>query len=203
MKQEHFHSHVATLMKSPLVIHLSLTDTKVALVHAGLGLAGETFELNEVLLVVSKSTFSDEVHNNLIEELGDLLFYATDIHNIMNSLGYAVIEAPFEHNFMASPIDALAAINKTVDGIVNLIKALFAYNAELSDHYKGDEYIIAVRICMLVAELYNNIQNVANAIDTPMEVIREHNRSKLKHRYPEGYTDLAAAERADKDPERV
>ena len=201
MKQEHFHSHVATLMKNPALIHLSLTDTKVALVHAGLGLAGETFELNEVLLAIQSDNTKD--HNtNFVEELGDLLFYATDIHNIMNSLGYAVIEVPFEVQGN-TPAEDLAAINKTVDGIVNLIKALFAYNAELSDHYKGDEYIIAVRICMLVAELYNNIQNVANAIDTPVEVIREHNYNKLKARYPEGYTDLAASERADKDPERV
>ncbi len=198
MKQEHFPQHVAALMKSPLLILDHITTEKIALMHAGIGLAGETFELNEVLLAITKEKEKEIDHSaNLVEELGDLLFYITDIENILCGIGYEVVRqhTEWEDNH---PLDDMAAINKTVDQIVNLIKAVFAYNAQLSSHYKGDDYTIAVRLCVLVAELYNRIENVSQSIDVGMDKIREHNYNKLKVRYPEGYTDLAAAERADK-----
>lgn len=66
---------VKTLIKT-------FTDSRLELCHAGLGVTGEAGELADALKRIAIYGNSPEQHReNIIEELGDLNFFMTDIQN--------------------------------------------------------------------------------------------------------------------------
>lgn len=68
------HEMVAALVKKPGAIIPQLTEEKVDLIHAIMGISGEAGEL---LDAIKKATIYDKPldRENVVEELGDLEFY--------------------------------------------------------------------------------------------------------------------------------
>lgn len=188
-----FFAHVATLIKPAASIRSTITDKRVALVHAALGVAGEVFEIGE--LVAANPSSGTMPKQDLIKELGDLFFYIVDLATIVGHTPES-FEAAFGQEVAPYNNDTAAFFDlcKVGDLVTDYTKKVFAYNdeareAQLSDLLDG-AFRIVTRVCQHYTVYYG----------LPTGGILIENYDKLKDRYPKGYSDAAAAERADTKP---
>jgi NTP pyrophosphatase (non-canonical NTP hydrolase) len=194
MQLPDFFKHVATLIKPASAIKPTLTDKRIALVHSALGVADEIFEIAELVAAYPSSGTMPKL--DLIEELGDLLFYTIDLAHIVGHSPESFDEA-FAQEYAPYPNDAAAFLDLCKAGmlVVSYSKKVFAYNDVDKEAKLKDLLDPAFRLIVRVLNHYAIFYGLQAG------AILAANYDKLKDRYPQGYTDKAAAARADKqDP---
>jgi NTP pyrophosphatase (non-canonical NTP hydrolase) len=174
-------SHIAVMRRTESsIMH---TEEK-RFIHALLGIVSEYFELKDWV-------YEKKGKANLIEELGDLIWYI--------SLGVDSMNLPFEslNPFILTPtlIDTLkehednfaikAAIKNEIGKMSDMIKAMIFYNRPYSVQDK-----LKMLACALNAVLILSIKH-----DIAIEQICKKNFEKLKTRYPNKYSDIDANNR--------
>ncbi len=87
-----YHEFVKALVKPPETIKKSLTDHKVDLLHAVLGIAGEAGELVDA---IKKHVIYNKPLDvpNVVEELGDLEFYMEQMRSALGLNRDAILSA--------------------------------------------------------------------------------------------------------------
>ena len=171
---------VADLAKDSTILLASWGPAEADLMHAALGLAGETLELVEALTIRDKVNFS--------EELGDMDFYLTMIIRYLDedTLRQALemsVHTPIMHRPMS--------LIKTATLVVDLVKKWVVY----------EQHELKTEVTATVALLLVGMSAAAKWGEAKsMIMVRHNNTNKLLRRYPEGtYTDADAKARADKD----
>lgn len=209
MKQEHFISHVNALVKKPELILETLNAEKVNFLHAAIGISGEVAELYEVLLAILMSGDNGISQTGMLEnakeEIGDAMFYTTQLQEAIKNVGSYVdiggIVVGYKHY---QSIAELLDVSVRYSGeILDGVKRLCIYDYSPAKVVGLDGQTIMQKLAVDTSTFERMLHDACDFLGLNVEEVMEHNYNKLKARYPEGYTDLAAAERADKDPERV
>ncbi len=169
---------VASLAKDPFEIAADIVRSggaKANLIHAAIGISGEYIELLEGIRV--------DDPENILEEIGDILFYTGIIRN------------HFLHDVKATPnkvnsnfYQILDPLRREVIHLFDLIKKHTIYNQDLS---KSD-------IIFSTSQLEAQLIALGKSFGFSEKFIRNHNILKLTMRYGEKYSDTSAQERADK-----
>lgn len=204
MKQEHFVSHVNALVKKPELILETLNAEKVNFLHAAIGISGEVSELYEVLLAILMSGDNGISQTGMLEnakeEIGDAMFYTTQLQEALKNVGAYV------------DIGGIVVGYKYYQSIAELLDVSVRYSGEILDgvkrlciyDYSPAKVVglagqtIMQKLAVDTSTFERMLHDACAFLGFTVEEVREHNYNKLKARYPEGYTDLAAAERADK-----
>lgn len=177
MQVAQYQQFVASLIKSGNDILLSLSGAKCNLVHLAMGIAGEAIEY--------KHAADNLDGENACEELGDMLFFMEGLR-----MEFPEIVKVFDN----LPPDVVYVSGLLMDRI----KKHVIYNKPLNEPLKG---------CLITLE--QEISNYLTVLEELVEVeaedwseltadLRQANVDKLTKRYPSGYSDAAAQERADK-----
>lgn len=89
-------------------------------------------------------------------------------------------------------LHAAVGISGEAGELLDIVKKGWIYDAAISVEHLEEE----------LGDILFYAQALANALGLSLEEIQGSNRAKLERRYPTGYTDEAARERADKDPNK-
>lgn len=214
-----FASFVAILSKPGADILASLTPAKCELWHGATGVsteAGELLEGVQTYLIFDENRFDDEAYPdaaaaeeaimlNIVEELGDTLFYTMMIRNNLMASDditpdtYAYLDTRFQTNEIPQ-VDPEIVFNDAIlyyavdlvisaNILLDLVKKVVIYN-------KGVEIAAIAKALTDVEEL---VVHLSDVIDVPIAEIEEAVRAKLAVRYESlTYSDNAANARADK-----
>jgi hypothetical protein len=143
------------------------------LLHAAIGIIGEVIELERATS-----------YDNLVEEAGDIEFYL--------EAGRQVIQA--------RPLTAVAVAPNT---LVDLFPYLRQHAAEILDHAKKawvyNKLAGPQALAWHFLSISAGLDVLAELLDVPRDTFASANMTKLRKRYPNGYTDAAAQARADKE----
>lgn len=177
-RHEHFTlgypEFVGTRAKAPLPILQSLNEDKVDLLHAAWGVAGEVMEY---YLAPNQS--------NKIEELHDIGFY---IQMIENRFGEVTVQLAVPKGEVETPWSERNNLLKAANTFFDLAKKFVIYNQADKNTALVDSF--RELKCVWAEEL--------RIVGITIEEANLLNQSKLIKRYAKGYSDQAAAERADK-----
>ena len=183
---------VAALVKPPIDIIATLSQYSTDLWHGATGVAGEAGELLEM---VSGGIIDIE---NLVEELGDLEFYMEQIRQ-RTGINRIPEADHFADSYENTEDRGTALLVLTVDLVVeatkvlDFIKKCAIYNKEL------DKDSLSTALSAMDAVMAK-IRKVAGV---QRETVLLENIRKLSKRYESlSYSDKAAQDRADKQPER-
>lgn len=164
------------------------------MVHAAIGLAGETGELIDCL---KKSlVYGRELHTaNLIEELGDLEWYAAAMRSVFGlTRGECLnlrpwVMAPESANPVQVGMFAASKLNHAMATLLSQSTDIWAGGDEMPQ-----KYVIAVALAHY--EVWMEVLYAVFSLER--DYVLAANVAKLRKRYPEGYTAAAALARADK-----
>lgn len=175
---------VASLAKPGQAIVDSMTAEKAHMLHMAVGIAGEAGEL--LSAIVDNAHFGTELdRTNMIEELGDVEFYA---EGLIQATGVtpAIFKAPVRltrrevHGAILSVIAA---------DLLDLVKKHVIYDKPLDK----------AAVCAKLVGLVHEMTCLRTTISVTREEVIAANKEKLGKRYSSGsYTDKQAQERADK-----
>ncbi len=173
---------VSTLFKDGPAILADAHATSFSLLHAAVGIVGEVYEYA-----------SSDTRENAIEELGDILFY-------VHAASIAVDQHP---DNLLVPLDFDAVMGE--GSTRKAIDAMYTAGFDLLDvakkavfHNKRADSLPRV-VGNLLSNIHLNLTRLAYSNGTTLEKLEETNTFKLSvKRYPNGYSDQAAQERADK-----
>lgn len=149
--------------------------------HAALGIIGEVGEIADCW---KKHSIYDQPLNveNMVEELGDLKFYIQMVENEGYSFGDAGIDV------------SLIAQDSTM-WIIKLNKA----SGQLCDLLdEGSKSEIDFALVELITAFLSLTVSIPALREVQMGTICEANMTKLRKRYPNGYTNQNAKDRVDK-----
>jgi hypothetical protein len=155
-------------------------DHATNLHHASSGIMGEIIELDEAL-----------DRENALEELGDWAFYMVHAQLALKQVsGHKFkLDAPFSHNL---PLLAAQNMARSCAGaLLDLTKKHWIYNKELNES-------AVANLLAYLQTIYQMWLFQCDFYGTSPVTILIQNMTKLKKRYPDGYTDAAAQARADK-----
>jgi hypothetical protein len=146
--------------------------------HATTGIMGEVIELE----------FAGNADEQF-EELGDICFYIEHFQQAFkNHRRYSALDG--ETTFYSSA-EALSRLRYHAGQLLDTTKKLWIYNKPVDDS--------------VIQTLNYNLNRIEGALHTfcefsslPLENAKIANQEKLLKRYPQGYSDQAAQERADK-----
>lgn len=149
--------------------------------HSALGICSEWFELFESII---------DLYNNVEEEIGDFAFFAEGLAMQFGStLGLENARARRTMSFggvITEPFSILIASRGAMNRISSACKARWIYGREVE------------HVGSMFTELGTFIASLCKACGLSVEQVLEANIAKLRKRYPQGYSDQAANERADK-----
>jgi hypothetical protein len=173
---------VRELVKDPLDIFHEMSPHKCEILHPVLGIVGEVLEIIKAV--------KNKDRDNIIEEAGDLMFYLIDFRirtdRLEKSNGLTCLDDTLE--------EVLDYLLEASERLLDNAKKYVIYNKDL------DEQSAYGDICIIESSLLRLLRIEAIGED----YVRKHNNDKLKDgpnaRYPSGYSDKAAKERADKRP---
>lgn len=153
--------------------------------HMALGLAGELLELMEGCEIED----TQARHENIEEELGDMLFFLTGIRR--HYLPGTAIGAAWADNngFNMLPNAAALLINRT-NALIDLIK---------KDLISGKP-VDVTNFSAAIAAVECFMAQLAKSIGLQMYQLADSNMLKLNKRYKAKFTEAEAAARADKAP---
>lgn len=184
---------VAALVKPPLDIMTTLSQFSTDLWHGATGVAGEAGELLEM---ISSGTYD---HENLVEELGDLEFYMEQIRQRADIKRAGVADDladQFEWFENERPqLMMTLAVQIAVFGthILDYVKKCAIYNKPLDVNPLMDA-MLNMDVAMGKLRRLCRVQR---------ETVLMENIRKLSKRYASlNYSDSAAQQRADKQPQR-
>ena len=143
------------------------------LLHIAIGFTGEILELREATS-----------RENLLEELADAAFYLT--------VGQQFFPNP--DNFNPEPWpktkeEQFSRLLSLANELLDYSKKCFIYEQHIPKFIIGEILTIAC-VCL---------EGYANFFGFDMADLTDHSRAKLLKRYPEGYSNQAAFNRADKE----
>lgn len=182
---------VKALVKPPEEISDEMTISKAQVLHPLLGIFSELDELDEAMMTGDRE--------NIKEELGDILFYTTDMEEWAREEFNHSYEEP-QQDELPNIWEAIKCIHKAASLLADHIKRYVIYNTKL-DYVKKGELLslkdkIGIHLNML--RFYTEVL-CEHECDGIKEVIL-HNRAKLEERYPDlSYSDDHAHARADKE----
>lgn len=201
-----YNKMVSDLAKPPAAIIASMTETRVNILHAMLGINDELLEMYEAI--------EEKDMDNLLEELGDCLFY---LEMLGMELGITVEDIKYElDNFTIPDAAAYSTIRSFAGDAVTFAKRIGVYCKEYNNTTLKGFY---VRIHMLLKEVGKTFTNeIRNSFEnlygstlgdenvrtiSAFRLIQEANMQKLllgdTARYKSGtYSDEQANARADK-----
>lgn len=181
---------VAALVKPGAVIAELITATEADLWHGATGLAGETTELLEAVLLTTTGAVLDR--ENMVEEFGDLEFY---IEQIRQNLDITKREVAVYVFTIDDPFDLLldtARLAGYGGTVLDLAKKTAIYKKTVD----RETWLTALGN----VELY--MDRIRGGLGITVEETIEQNIYKLalgpNARYKHGYSDAAAQARADK-----
>lgn len=157
--------------------HIESTNDKTAL-HGSIGIVTELGELLEAV----GSRKIDKV--NLKEEIGDSLWYITEIerrNNIVFEVDEEYIDSIGFISLEALIIDAMVYASKLLD----LHKKKAYYGKDIEEKYE----------VFYAREIFNNLSLLADNMNVTIEEIRAYNIAKLKVRFPEKFSEEKALNR--------
>lgn len=185
--RDRFETMVVALIKKPEEILATVDLRKLALVHSTLGIAGEIGELQEPLELLRDNPEDETAKQNLLEEVGDFMFYVLDLRQVFGFIvrpDITLYTLPAGYN----PV-------KEVGDVVDVVKRLFAYNAKMVlEAYNSTERKLARLELWLTHEVDSHGLSMERAMKEVLWKLREGPNA----RYPLGYSDQAAQDRADK-----
>lgn len=174
-----YSAFVQSRAKAPEAIQATLTPDKIDAMHAVWGITGEVMEYYLAPTV-----------NNQIEELHDIGFY---IQMLENRFGVVTVAPPPEfsqdpgaENIFNSPMNLMRATNDLFD----LAKKVIVYNDESKLEAVLKTFSFLKYQWVLKLNQHGITEEEAHLL----------NQNKLIKRYANGYSDAAAATRADKQP---
>ena len=178
---------VAELIKSPDEIYAGLAPRSLALIHSALGIAGEIGELQKPLDRFRFGEIDNETRDNLLEEAGDFMFYVIDLRRVfMFDVRPDITFYRLPANFR--PVEA-------VGDVVDAVKRIAIYNKA----YSFDELEpVCLRLLELELWLTHELDTNGLSMERAMKAVLWKLREGPNARYPLGYSDQAAQERADK-----
>lgn len=179
-------------------IMATMTPFRARLLHAAIGLSGEAGELLYAVEPISRDgnplMLLDE--DNIKEELGDLHFYLSDLGALLEEkdfiryeVGPDVYDRLFSHNTAIRARLSVSVIATEAANVLDVVKKHVIYNKPL------DTETLIDHASKLRAAMYF----LSSVFDWKPADLMDANREKLEKRYPTGYTDAAAAARADKE----
>lgn len=195
---------VRELVKKPKVILEEMTERKCAILHPMLGIVGEVFELWKALR--DRLNNIEGARKNIIEEMGDLFFYIIDMKIVLGALNRKLEDEPLP----VTDDEIMYCLEHSSGDLLDLVKKFAVYNIKLVDRpaVKKDEISIETLIFLTLRIEYSldciikGINLDEDEIRLDEDDIRQHNIDKLRDgpnpRYPKGYSDASASERADK-----
>lgn len=193
---------VARLAKPGADILKNLTPTKIDLLHAAVGIAGECSELLEGYLTAEQQFNSEGIDKtNLIEELGDIEFYVAQARRNLfverdELLGAGRVEAAYD-------------FRRGVPGYAGDLRVVFEWIAiqggQVLDKVKKvvihDKPLVVYDIAVQLDALDGWLVNAYVALGVSRDDVLAANVLKLTKRYGSGsYSDQQAQKRADKAP---
>lgn len=203
--------------------------SKTNLLHAAVGISGEAAELEAACLPLRQlQAFSDGAKNwydapadsplddqgdpvwpgldfeNLIEEMGDILFYEGAYRIAAGMEQIPVMLYRNQRVWWLSQTPQAAAKELGRKRVISmLISGLSCAAGKLLDYTKKH---VMYNTELNLPGVYNALDDMAwcmnemaSILGVDEDFIREANTQKLNRRYPEGYSDLAATQRADKE----
>lgn len=177
LEETTFSQMVKDLFKDPAVILEELDEGDVAIIHAALGLVTEAREL--VIAVFNKDI------KNLHEEVGDFAFYSEAMRQAIDD-NYDL--APRETLTLAPTYDVTSFLLQTMN-VVEYVKPAVIYRREVDMN----------NVLAILDELDVLLLGICNTHGVSVSEAMDANKVKLlTKRYPNGYSDQSANERADK-----
>lgn len=165
---------VLGLAKDGEKVKKDITPAEIHMWHMATGIMGETVELMSAILNADEK--------NVLEELGDLLFY---------SVGYSkVADIPFSIKFNSKrDFIELKTILESSGQILDSTKKICIYKKRDVPNMEPDFLVIS-----------DFIYQTCNTYGFTIDQVREENKKKLGKRYPNlVYSDKMAQERNDKN----
>lgn len=177
MQVAQYQEFVASKLKNGNDILSSLTGNKCNLLHLAMGVAGEAIEYEQA---------ADNLDgDNALEELGDMLFFMEGLRIEFPQVIKALDNLPYSVTYVSGLL-------------MDRIKKHVIYNKSLNEPLKGCRIILEQEIANYLTVLEEIVEAEAADWDTSTSFLRQANVDKLTKRYPAGYSDAAAQERADK-----
>lgn len=162
--------------------------------HAAIGIQTESGEIVSTLkrFIIYRSGLSPEMKQNLVEEIGDFMWYVALFAKYVGYLPDALPQVDLE-------AIRLRLIDDDED-TPSIYKQLCATLATASAQAWDFSYTLDGRLPRTVVDTcLASAVTLAHLFDLDMQVILDQNLFKLqKKRYPQGYSDAAAEARADK-----
>jgi NTP pyrophosphatase (non-canonical NTP hydrolase) len=216
---------ITKLLKPGDTLVQEMTAAKANINHAVVGLIGEVAgEIEKTLLPIRQRQAFDAGapawwnatpdgvsglavdRENLIEELGDLLFYEGAFQVFAGVENYAVMcVSPMLWHHSESP-RILMAPNSGVYRkklLCDLSGSLCVACGDLVDaakkHIMYAQELHQGRVCQALSDINWAVDYMCKVLDTTVADVRQHNIDKLNRRYPAGYSDEAAKLRLDKE----
>jgi hypothetical protein len=182
-----YEEFVRRLFKTGADIELDeLSKTRV---HAALGCADEMFELLEAAWLYKKK---EAARADVLEELGDLAFYLEAVRQTLPpDLAAQALERQRDcvaNVELANQVRSFELM-RSVLRLVSLLKKATMYNKRIPE----TELAECWAVCAVAVGLAGR-----NDYAIHPAIIADANMEKLRKRYPSGYSDQAAQERADK-----
>ena len=169
---------VASRFKSAshTAMDLKLIDGTIAqMLHAAIGMSGE---LVEIELADSRK--------NLVEELGDFWFYFRATSDLP--------AATVPDYIKVSQSEGMMLLKRATNDILDAAKKLAIYRKPLTPELEN-------RLRTAVQDISLNFPILVKYFGLTMEEVEAENVFKLTKRYPDGYSNQAAQDRADKGGE--
>jgi NTP pyrophosphatase (non-canonical NTP hydrolase) len=187
---------VNDLAKDPNVISATITPVSADLLHAFLGMGDELIELYQGISDYDTSKDKEAAYENIVEELGDALFYSVIAMNRLCKISdqstsmFQVLEAKMQPK----------EIKLSYRSIVDLSSECITAAKKVAIYNKPLDYAYLQELVALVFITQNTIQRACGVYNVSFEAIQEANMKKLlKGRYASGtYSDEQALNRADK-----
>lgn len=175
------YTQLVTALKKPGADILATLDPqKVDAWHMIVGIAGEALEL--------LANYNEISVENIIEELGDMIFYTYGLAEALGLEGKWFDEDYDDTSDFEFTSDYIVDVAVAAGKVVDLVKKWVVYNKPLD--------VEEVRAA--VNDMLDQMQCVASAVGVSMKLIQCYNKAKLTDRYGEKYSDGAAVARADK-----
>ena len=171
-------------------------ETNDMLMHCAVGIAGEAGELLDCVKKHWKYG-KDFDRNNAVEECGDLLFYSYAMYGLLDTEVPRVEMFSLVATELLDPITAKRMMSLSTSIFVDSATILREYDLSYNFDWRGPPPIklIETKLRHVVSTTFQFMHEVGI---TPEEVDRGNLEKLEKKRYPKGYTDSAAVDRADK-----
>lgn len=148
--------------------------------HAATGIMGEVVEFANA-----------DSRDNLKEEAGDIRFYI--LHAVLACQRHGLVHDEQVNGTVRvgkSLPEAISEMTRAAGELLDLTKKVWIYNKPAND--VGDKILLAL------LGIKVNLGVCLSHIGYSIDAAERDNRAKLEKRYPTGYSDAAAQQRADK-----